>query len=78
MSCDTLGDQLALASEDAGLDLRFLQRVEDARRCWLLSARSTRRSNFFVGDDSADLYFDPACLAAGLAPGRAHGALRFR
>jgi fructokinase len=64
ISCDTLGDQLAQASEDAGLDLRFLQRVERSPLLAFVGAQHPPQY-FFVGDDSADLYFDPARLPQG-------------
>ena len=58
------GDALARANEAAGLDRRFLQRVE---RSPLLAVvvESAPPSYYFIGDDSADLHFDPQLLPAG-------------
>jgi fructokinase len=66
ISCDRFGDALWAASEAVGLDLRMLQRVE---RSPLLAVveKSEAPSYFFIGDDSADLHFDPARLPAGWA-----------
>ncbi|MGY2489063.1 carbohydrate kinase family protein [Cupriavidus sp. CP313] len=64
VSQDLFGDDLAQASADAGLDSRFLQRV--ARSPFLAFVASRHPPQyFFVGDDSADLHFDPARLPAG-------------
>lgn len=64
ISEDQLGDQLAEASADAGLDLRFLQRVPRSPLLAFVGAQHPPRY-FFVGDDSADLHFDPARLPQG-------------
>ena len=58
------GDALARAHEAAGLDPRFLQRVE---RSPLLAVvvESAPPSYYFIGDDSADLHFDPLLLPDG-------------
>ncbi|WP_020655109.1 carbohydrate kinase family protein [Massilia niastensis] len=71
ISCDRFGDALWAASEAVGLDLRLLQRV---RRSPLLAVveQGEPPSYFFVGDDAADLHFDPAALPAGWS-----GALRW-
>ena len=58
------GDALWQASADAGLDRRFVQRVERSPLLAIV-AQSAPPDYFFVGDDSADLYFDPAALPAG-------------
>lgn len=64
VSQDLFGDDLAQASADAGLDGRFLQRV--ARSPFLAFVASRHPPQyFFVGDDSADLHFDPARLPEG-------------
>lgn len=61
ISKDVFGDALWTASEQAGLDMRFLQRRDKAPL--LAIVHETRPPQyFFVGDDSADLYFDPAAL----------------
>ena len=58
------GDALWQASADAGLDLRFVQRVERSPLLAIV-AQSDPPDYFFVGDDSADLYFDSAALPDG-------------
>jgi len=55
------GDALWRASEAAGLDLRYLQRVDKSPLLAIVTA-STPPHYFFVGDDAADLYFDPGKL----------------
>lgn len=64
ISTDVFGQQLLLASRLAGLDLRFLQRVD---RSPLLAVVHQLKppSYFFIGDDSADLHFDAAQLPQG-------------
>ncbi|RQS70503.1 carbohydrate kinase [Burkholderia sp. Bp8963] len=63
---DCFSDTLWRASEAAGLDLRFLQRV--ARPPLLAMVHETRPpAYFFIGEGSADLAFDPARLPAGWA-----------
>ncbi|MGO4331163.1 carbohydrate kinase [Cupriavidus sp. 2TAF22] len=64
VSVDTLGDQLARASAEAGLDARYLQRVARSPLLAFVGAQHPPQY-FFVGDDSADLYFDPARLPPG-------------
>jgi fructokinase len=66
ISRDRFGDALWTASEEVGLDLRLLQRVD---RSPLLAVveKSEPPRYFFIGDDSADLHFDPAALPAGWA-----------
>ena len=64
VSRDVFGDQLWQASEAARLDMRFLQR--HARSPLLaIVYRTDPPSYFFVGDDSADLHFDPKLLPQG-------------
>ena len=64
ISSDTLGDQLFAASQDADLDARYVQRV--ARSPLLAMVHQTEPPQyFFIGDDSADLHFDPVALPAG-------------
>ncbi|MGU7771339.1 carbohydrate kinase family protein [Burkholderia sp. MR1-5-21] len=63
---DCFSDTLWHASDAAGLDLRFLQRV--ARPPLLAIVHETRPpAYFFIGEASADLAFDPARLPAGWA-----------
>ena len=64
ISRDCFGDALWQKSEAAGLDLRFLQRV--GKSPLLAIVHETKPPHyFFVGDDSADLYFDTAVLPRG-------------
>ena len=64
ISADRFGDALWDASAAVGLDLRLLQRVE---RSPLLAVveQGEPPHYFFIGDDSADLHFDPAVLPDG-------------
>lgn len=62
------GDELWAASAAAGLDLRFLQRVEKSPLLAIV-AQAHPPSYFFVGDDSADLAFDSGALPQGWADG---------
>lgn len=61
---EVFGDAIAAASADAGLDARFLQRVPHAPLLAVVPETAPPRY-FFVGDDAADLHFDPAALPAG-------------
>jgi fructokinase len=64
VSEDLFGQALVKASDDAGLDRRFLQVV--ARPPLLAFVHQLHPpSYFFVGDNSADLHFDHALLPAG-------------
>jgi fructokinase len=61
---DCFSDELWRASEAAGLDLRFLQRVD--RAPLLAIVHQTRPpAYFFIGEASADLAFDPESLPEG-------------
>ena len=64
VSRDLFGDELAQASEQAGLDMRFLQRVDRSPFLAFVASRHPPQY-FFVGDDSADLHFDPSRLPQG-------------
>ena len=66
VSLDVLGDELARASAEAGLDPRFLQRVDRPPLLAFVHEAHPPRY-FFVGADSADLHFDPDASARGLA-----------
>jgi hypothetical protein len=61
---DVFGDELAAQSAEAGLDLRFLQRSDHAPLLAVVPSTEPPRY-FFIGDDSADLHFDPRALPAG-------------
>jgi len=64
VSQDLFGDELMRASLEAGLDPRFLQRVGHSPFLAFVASRHPPQY-FFVGDDSADLHFDPSRLPAG-------------
>jgi len=64
ISNDVFGDALWAASGAAGLDLRFLQRVPKSPLLAVVHQTQPPRY-FFIGDDSADLHFDPTLLPAG-------------
>jgi fructokinase len=64
VSRDVFGDELRRASSAAGLDPRFLQVAPAAPLLAIVPSTAPPRY-FFVGDDSADLRFDPAALPAG-------------
>lgn len=64
ISQDCFGDALWQASAQAGLDLRFLQRVTKSPLLAIVHATQPP-AYFFVGDDSADLYFDVDALPQG-------------
>ncbi|OON64388.1 carbohydrate kinase [Massilia sp. KIM] len=66
ISRDRFGDALWAASEASGLDLRLLQRVERSPLLAIVEGGEPPRY-FFVGDDSADLHFDPRQLPEGWA-----------
>jgi fructokinase len=64
ISQDRFGDALWVASEAVGLDMRFLQRVPRSPLLAIVEQGEPPRY-FFIGDDSADLHFDPAALPEG-------------
>lgn len=64
LSRDVFGDSLAQASEQAGLDMRFIRRVEAAPLLAVVD-RLDPPHYFFVGAGAADLSFDAALLPAG-------------
>jgi fructokinase len=61
---DCFSDELWRASEAAGLDLRFLQRVPRAPLLAIVH-ETHPPSYFFIGDASADLAFEPEALPEG-------------
>lgn len=63
ISADVFGDALWDASQASGLDLRFLQRRDKSPLLAVVSETHPPRY-FFIGDDSADLYFDASELPA--------------
>lgn len=64
ISRDIFADQLHAASAQARLDLRFMQRVDKAPLLAIVHEIDPP-TYFFIGDDSADLHFDPAALPPG-------------
>lgn len=61
---DNFGDDLARASAEAGLDLRFLQRAQ-APTLMAVVYQLTPPAYRFLGENSADLHFNPEALPAG-------------
>ena len=61
ISRDIFGQELYALSQEAGLDLRYLQQV-DKSPLLAMVASTTPPDYFFIGEDSADLHFDPAKL----------------
>lgn len=61
---DNFGDDLARAGVEAGLDPRFLQRFP-APTLLAVVYRLTPPAYRFLGENSADLHFDPARLPQG-------------
>jgi fructokinase len=67
LGVDNFSDDLWNASIAAGLDMRFMQRV---KRAPLLAVvhETHPPTYFFMGDNSADLAFDPSLLPEGWMP----------
>jgi fructokinase len=64
ISMDCFGQDLSQASSQAGLDLRFLQQLDKSPLLAIVPA-SHPPQYFFIGEDSADLYFAPEALPVG-------------
>jgi fructokinase len=64
ISKDVFGDALAEANAAAGLDGRFMQRLDRAPLLAIVHELDPPRY-FFIGDDSADLHFDASALPGG-------------
>ncbi len=64
VSLDVFGDHLDNAGTAVGLDRRFLQRV-DAVPLLAMVVSQHPPQYFFIGNDSADLHFNPELLPAG-------------
>ncbi len=64
ISQDCFGDAIWAASEASQLDVRFLQRVNKVPLLAMVDATHPP-AYFFVGNDSADLGFEPHLLPAG-------------
>lgn len=61
ISQDLFGDAIYKASKNAHLDLRFLQRYDKAPLLAMVH-QTQPPAYFFIGGDSADLYFNPQQL----------------
>ncbi|HEY9109146.1 MAG TPA: carbohydrate kinase [Roseateles sp.] len=64
VSEDIFGDALCEAARNVGLDMRFLQRKAKSPLLAMVH-RTNPPDYFFLGDDSADLHFQPRDLPAG-------------
>ena len=64
VSTDNFGADLARLALEAGLDERFIQRVDKAPLLAMVPSKHPPQY-FFIGDDSADLHFDASKLPAG-------------
>ena len=64
VSLDRFGDELTALSDAAGLDLRFTQRYAKPPLLAIVHEASPPQY-FFIGEDSADLAFDPQLLPGG-------------
>jgi fructokinase len=64
VSTDAFGDEIAQANSQAGLDPRFLQRVDAPPFIAMVTSRHPPRY-VFLGENSADLHFRPERLPAG-------------
>lgn len=62
VSTDSFGDALCAASRAAGLDERFIQRVDGRPPLLAVVDRLDPPHYFFIGERSADLAFDPSQL----------------
>ncbi|WP_410500165.1 carbohydrate kinase family protein [Chitinibacter sp. S2-10] len=64
ISRDCFGQDLQRASAEAGLDLRFLQQLDYSPLLAIVHSANPPQY-FFVGDNAADLHFNPAQLPSG-------------
>ena len=64
LGVDNFSDELWNASVAAGLDMRFMQRVERAPLLAIVH-QTHPPAYYFIGENSADLAFDPAKLPEG-------------
>jgi fructokinase len=64
VSTDVFGQELYALTREAGLDMRFTQQHTKAPLLAMVTS-TTPPDYFFIGDDSADLHFDPERLPAG-------------
>lgn len=61
ISLDLFGQELLRLTQDAGLDMRYLQQVKKSPLLAIVTSISPP-DYFFIGNDSADLYFTPSKL----------------
>lgn len=61
---DVFGAEILKLSKEAGLDKRFLQQVEKSPLLAMVVSKNPPKY-FFIGNDSADLAFDPDTLPPG-------------
>src|ERR1700748_910567 len=64
VSEDVFGAEILKLSNEAGLDERFIQQVEKAPLLAMVVSKNPPKY-FFIGNDSADLAFDPDALPPG-------------
>ena len=64
VSEDVFGAEILKLSNEAGLDERFIQQVEKAPLLAMVVSKNPPKY-FFIGNDSADLAFDPGALPPG-------------
>lgn len=64
VSTDVFGQELYTLARDAGLDMRFTQQIAKAPLLAMVHS-TTPPDYFFIGDDSADLHFNPDAMPAG-------------
>src|SRR6267378_2420417 len=64
VSKDVFGEELLRLSRAAGLDPRFLQQVDQLPLLAMVVSKHPPQY-FFIGENSADLHFDPGALPAG-------------
>ncbi|MCV2356009.1 carbohydrate kinase [Paucibacter sp. B2R-40] len=65
ISADVFGQAIWVASQAAGLDMRFTQQLPGRSPLLAIVHETSPPQYFFVGDDSADLHFDAEALPAG-------------
>jgi fructokinase len=65
ISADVFGQALWQAAQAAGLDMRFTQQLSHKSPLLAVVHETAPPQYFFVGDDSADLHFQPESLPAG-------------
>src|SRR5882724_10759856 len=64
VSKDVFGEELLRLSREAGLDQRFVQQVDQLPFLAMVVSKHPPQY-FFIGENSADLHFDPATLPGG-------------